>query len=161
VQIRHARTDDAAAIAEIYNHSVTTSTDVFDLVPRTVAEQEEWLSARSGVHAVLVADDGGVAGFASLSPYKSRPAYRTTVECSVYVRHDRQRLGIGRLLLGRLLDLAVDHGFHAVIARIASENEASIALHAALGFETIGVEREVGRKFNRWLDVTCMERLLT
>jgi phosphinothricin acetyltransferase len=160
VEVRHARADDAAAIAEIYNHSVTTSTDVFDIVPRTVAEQEEWLTARSGAHAVLVADDGEVVGFASLSAYQSRPAYRTTVESSVYVRHDRQRLGVGRLLLERLLDLALDHGFHAVIARIGGDNEASIRLHESLGYEHIGREREVGRKFNRWLDVVVLERLL-
>jgi phosphinothricin acetyltransferase len=152
---------DAAATAEIYNHSVTTSTDVFDLVPRTLADQQAWLSDRAGVHAVLVAQEGAdIIGFASLSPYKTRPAYRTTVEDSVYVRHDRQGEGVGRELLERLLDLATDHGFHAVIGRIAGGNEGSVALHKACGFEQIGLEREVGRKFGRWLDVVVMERLL-
>jgi phosphinothricin acetyltransferase len=161
MDIRLARSDDAAAIADIYNHSVTTSTDVFDLVPRTLAEQQAWLSARSGAHAVLVAHDGTeVVGFASLSPYQSRPAYRTTVEDSVYVRHDRQGEGVGRELLDRLLELATDHGFHAVIARIAGANDGSVALHKACGFEQVGLEREVGRKFGRWLDVVVMERLL-
>jgi phosphinothricin acetyltransferase len=161
VDIRHARTDDAAAVASIYNHAVTTSTDVFELVPRTVAEQEEWLSARSGAHAVLVADDAGeVVGFASLSPYNTRPAYRTTVESSVFVREDRHRQGIGRTLLEHLMALAKDHGFHAVIARVGGENEASVQLHEGAGFEQIGREREVGRKFNRWLDVVVLERLL-
>jgi L-amino acid N-acyltransferase len=161
MEVRLARSADAAATAEIYNHSVTTSTDVFDLVPRTLADQQAWLSDRSGAHLVLVAQDGAdIVGFASLSPYKTRPAYRTTVEDSVYVRHDRQGEGIGRQLLQRLLELATDHGFHAVIGRIGGGNEGSVALHKACGFEQIGLEREVGRKFGRWLDVVVMERLL-
>jgi L-amino acid N-acyltransferase YncA len=162
VDIRLARLDDAASIADIYNHAVTTTTAVFDLVPRTLAEQEAWLSARSGAHVVLVATgEDGLLGFASLSPYHARPAYRTTVESSVYVREDHQGEGIGRQLVEHLLEVAVEHGFHAVIARIAGDNEPSVALHESLGFSVVGREREVGRKFGRWLDVVIMERLLT
>src|SRR5262249_43212719 len=82
-----------------------------------------------------------------------RPAYAGTVENSVYLLESHQRLGIGRRLLEELVALAAAHGFHTVIARISGGNEASIALHAACGYETVGVEREVGRKFGRWLDV--------
>lgn len=162
MEIRLARRDDAGALADIYNHAVTSSTDVFDLVPRTLTEQQSWLTERSGAHAVLVAEvDGQVIGFASLSPYQARPAYRTTVEDSVYVRHDRQGEGVGLALLERLIGLATDHGFHAVIARIAGGNDGSVALHKACGFEEVGLEQEVGRKFGRWLDVVVMERLLS
>jgi L-amino acid N-acyltransferase len=101
-----------------------------------------------------------VVGFASLSPYRERAAYRTTVEDSVYVRRDRQGTGVGKLLLAEILDVAEASGFHAVIARISAEGGASQALHAACGFHLVGVEREVGRKFNRWLDVAVMECLL-
>jgi phosphinothricin acetyltransferase len=101
-----------------------------------------------------------VVGFGSLSPYRSRPAYSTTVEDSVYVRRDRQRQGIGRLLLQELVRLATLHGFHSVIGRIVDGHEASIGLHRLCGFELVGVEREVGRKFGRWLDVVVMQRLL-
>ena len=101
-----------------------------------------------------------MAGFASLSPYRDRPAYRTTVEDSVYVDRRHQGRGIGRRLLGELLDRATESGFHAVMARIVGGHEASIALHRSLGFEVVGTEREVGRKFNRWLDVVLMQRLL-
>jgi len=161
VEIRLARLEDAAAIADIYNHVVTTSTAVFELVPRTLAEQQAWLSERSGAHAVLVAvEAGSPVGFAALSPYHSRPAYRTTVESSVYVDQSHQGAGVGRTLLTRLLDVANDHGFHAVMARIAADNEPSIRLHHAVGFEQVGLEKEVGRKFHRWLDVMVMERLL-
>jgi phosphinothricin acetyltransferase len=161
VELRPASVDDAAAIREIYNLEVTTSTVTFDLVPRTLAEQQAWLTARSGAHLVLVAtEDDGIVGFGSLSPYRDRPAYATTVEDSVYVRRDRQGRGIGRLLLAELVRAAAAHGFHALMARVVDGHESSIALHRALDFEVVGVEREVGRKFNRWLDVVVMERLL-
>ena len=99
-------------------------------------------------------------GFGSLSPFKDRAAYSTTVEDSVYVRRDRRGQGVGRLLLDEVLRLAVDHGFHSVMARIVGGHEASIALHVACAFELIGTEREVGRKFGHWLDVVEMQRML-
>ncbi len=162
VEIRLAQIDDAEAIRQIYNPEAVGSTVTFDLRARTLAEQEAWLAARSGVFPVIVAvdEDGTVAGFASLSAYRSRPAYRTTVEDSVYIGADARGRGVGRLLLEGLLDLARQHGFHAVMARIVDGHEASIALHRAVGFEIVGTEREVGRKFNRWLDVVLMQRLL-
>jgi L-amino acid N-acyltransferase len=161
VEIRLARADDAEAIRQIYNREVSTSTVTFDLVPRTLAEQAEWLEARSGAHAVIVAvDQGEVVGFASLSPFRDRPAYNSTVEDSVYVRHDQRGAGVGSQLLTELMSLAGQHGFHAVIARIVGDHQASIGLHRRLGFEEVGVEREVGRKFGKWLDVMVMQLLL-
>lgn len=159
---RLANLDDAEAIREIYNREVVGSTVTFDMVPRTLEDQLAWLDEHSGAHPAIVAiDDGGrVCGFASLSPYRPRPAYRTTVEDSVYIHPDYQGRGVGRGLLTELLQLAGAHGFHAVIARIVGGHEASIGLHAACGFEQIGVEREVGRKFGKWLDVVLMEHLL-
>jgi phosphinothricin acetyltransferase len=109
---------------------------------------------------VAVDADGAVAGFGSLSPYRSRPAYSTTVEDSVYVHHEHRGKGVGRLVLAELVRLAGVHGFHAVMARIVGGHEASIALHTGCGFELVGVEREVGRKFGKWLDVALMQRLL-
>jgi len=161
VQARLATIDDAEATRSIYNVEVTDSSVTFDLVPRSLDEQRAWLSARSGAHAVLVAEhDGEVVGFASLSPYRDRPAYSTTVEDSVYVRRDQQGRGIGTLLLGDLVGLARSHGFHAMMGRIVGGHDASIALHRSLGFEIVGTEREVGRKFGRWLDVVVMQLLL-
>lgn len=161
VEIRPATIADAAATAAIYNAEVTGSTVTFDLVTRTIAEQEAWLSARSGALEVVVAElDGEVAGFASLSTYKDRPAYRTTVEDSVYVHQDHRGRGVGRAVLTEILDVAAARGFHTVIARIVAGHQASIALHASLGFETVGVEREVGRKFGRWLGVEIMQKML-
>lgn len=161
--VRPASADDAAAIAGIYNHEVLTSVATFDLVPRSLAEQRSWLAARSGVFTALVAVDDAtdeVVGFGSLSPYKERPAYNTTVEDSVYVHRDHARRGIGRLLLGTLVEVARESGFHTVIARIEASGTASRQLHASCGFELVGIERQVGRKFNRWLDVAVMQCLL-
>ena len=162
LRLRSARLDDAEAIRAIYNVEVQTSTVTFDLVPRSLDEQRDWLAARSGAYSALVVEDGDeVVGFGSLSKYKERAAYATSVEDSVYVRRDQQSRGVGRLLLTALLDTATKSGFHAVFARVVGGHEASIRLHESLGFEHVGIEREVGRKFGRWLDVVVMERLLT
>jgi L-amino acid N-acyltransferase len=159
--VRLAERRDAEAIRAIYNLEVAESTVTFDLVPRTLDEQVDWINAHSGAHPAVVADeDGEVVGFGSLSPFKERPAYSPTVEDSVYVRRDRRGQGIGRLLLEDLLRLAVDHGFHTVMARIVGNHEASIALHVTCAFELVGTEREVGRKFGHWLDVVEMQRML-
>jgi phosphinothricin acetyltransferase len=162
VKTRLATMDDAEAIRTIYNREVLGSTVTFDLVPRTLEDQQAWLDEHSGAHpaVVAVADDGQVCGFGSLSPYRSRPAYRTTVEDSVYVDPAFQGQGVGRVVLSELVSLAGAHGFHAVIGRIVGGHEASIGLHRACGFEQIGVEREVGRKFGKWLDVVLMQLLI-
>jgi len=161
MHLRPATLDDAEAIRSIYNKEVTTSTVTFDLVPRTLHDQRAWLSARSGAHAVIVAEvEGAVRGFASLSPWRDRPAYSTTVEDSIYVHRDHHGQGIGTALLTELVETATAHGFHACMARIVGGHEASIALHRSCGFEVVGTEHEVGRKLGRWLDVVLMERML-
>jgi L-amino acid N-acyltransferase len=162
MDVRLARSIDAEAIRAIYNAEVTGSTATFDLVPRTPEEQLAWMTEHGGPYPAVVAvgDDGKVLGFGSLSEYKNRPSYATTVEDSVYVDAAHRGLGVGRVLLDELVALATQHGFHSVIARIGGGNAASIALHQACGFTLVGVEREVGRKFNRWLDVTVLQRLL-
>ncbi len=95
-------------------------------------------------------------GFASISPYRSRPAYSGTVENSVYVHREHQSRGIGRVLLDGILHLAEESGFHTCMARIMAGHEASIRLHASRGFDLVGVERQVARKFGRWIDMTDM-----
>jgi L-amino acid N-acyltransferase len=162
MKYRVATLDDSEAIRAIYNQEVLNSTVTFDLVARTVEDQLAWMDEHSGAHPAVVAvdDDGTVCGFGSISPYRPRPAYRTTVEDSVYVDPAYQGRGVGRGLLTELVGLAESHGFHAVIARIVGGHEASIGLHRACGFEEIGREREVGRKFGKWLDVVLMQRLL-
>lgn len=111
---------------------------------------------------MIVAEVAGVvAGYASLGPWRPKPAYNTSVENSIYIDVDHRGLGIGHLLLAELCELSDRHGFHAMFARIVGANAASIALHRRHGFVDVGVEREVGRKFGRWLDVHLMQRLAT
>ena len=161
MEVRLAVIDDAEAIRAIYNPEVLESTVTFDLVPRSLAAQQEWLREHDGAHPAVVAVHAGeVVGFGSLSPYRDRPAYSTTVEDSVYVHRGHQGIGVGRVLLADLVERATSHGFHAVMARIVGGHEASIALHRSCGFDVVGVEKEVGRKFGRWLDVVLMQRLV-
>ncbi len=159
--VRDAVASDASAIMRIYNREVLETTATLDAEPRTLEEQIRWLAERSGGHVVIVVEvDGAVAGFASLSPFKPRAAYRPTVENSVYVDPDYQRQGLGRILMNEIIDRARLFGFHSVIARIAEGNPGSVALHEGFGYEVVGVEREVGRKFGRWLDVTELQLML-
>ena len=160
--VRLAALDDAEAIRRIYNHEVEHTTHTFDLVPRSLKDQQAWLQEREGALGVLVAElDGQVVGFASLSEYRPRAAYRTSVESSVYVDGALRGRGVGRRLMRELVDVARSRGFHTMLARIAGGHEASIQLHQAAGFTVVGTEREVGRKFGGWLDVVVMQRMLS
>ncbi len=161
MDVRQATPADAEAISTIYNREVTEGTATLDLVPRSVAEQEQWIRDRSGGLAVLVAvTDDVIVGFAALSFYRDRPGYRTSVEDSIYVAPGQQGNGVGSRLLGELIDTAARHGFHAMFARVVGPQEASVALHQRHGFELVGIERQVARKFNRWHDVALLQRLL-
>jgi L-amino acid N-acyltransferase YncA len=163
--LRLASFGDAEQIRQIYNYEVSNTVATFDLVPRSLEDQQRWIADRNGAFAAIVVVDpndeqGDVVGFGSLSPYKERAAYRTSVEDSVYVRRDRNGQGIGKLIVRELLRVAAVSGFHAMFARISASSDASIALHRSCGFEFVGIEREVGRKFNKWLDVAIMQALL-
>ncbi|MGH9086846.1 MAG: GNAT family N-acetyltransferase [Acidimicrobiales bacterium] len=166
--LRLARVDDAEAIRDIYNYEVSHGTNTFDLVPRTLEEQRQWVVRHQGAHPAVVAvrdtDDSEerpvVVGFGVLSPYRDRPAYPTTVEDSVYVDRRHRGRRVGQAVLEELLRLAAAQGFHTVVARISGHNEASIRLHERCGFTVVGVEREVGRKHRQWLDVVELQRML-
>lgn len=161
IELRLATVDDAPALRRIYNHEVEHSTVTFDLVPRTLEEQQRWITDRDGAHGIVVAElDGEVVGYASLSPFRPKAAYRTTVENSVYVEERARGAGVGRALLDEIIRLADARGFHTIVAHIVGGHDASLALHHACGFRVVGTEREVGRKFGRWLDVVVMQRML-
>jgi phosphinothricin acetyltransferase len=161
INLRQATPADAGDLCTIYNREVEQSTVTLDLVPRSLDEQRAYIADRSGGLVIVVAEIGDVVvGFASLSFYRDRSGYRTSVEDSVYVDRDHQGLGVGSALLGELLLRATNHGFHTVFARVIGPQEASVALHERHGFSLVGVEREVGRKFGRWHDVALLQKLL-
>ena len=165
MRTRLVELDDAGALMAILNPEVLETTVSFDLVPRTLAEHRQWIAAHQGTHPCLVVvndeDDLGepgargepIVGFASVSTFRERPAYATTVENSVYVHRRARGRGVGELVLAALLDLVESYGFHSVIARIVGENTGSIRLHEKCGFTLVGTEIEVGRKHGQWLDV--------
>jgi L-amino acid N-acyltransferase YncA len=161
--IRAATAHDAAAIQAIYAPHVLRGSATFELVPPDVAEMRTRLRAIADAgHPWLVAEqDGAVIGYAYAGPYRARPAYRYTVEDSIYLAPQAMGKGIGRRLLDVLLDACVARGDRQMIAVIGdADNTASIGVHAAAGFVHVGVLRAAGRKFGRWIDVVLMQRAL-
>ena len=156
---------DAAALMNIYNPEVMEMSVSFDLVPRSLADQEAWIRHHQATHPCIVAvndeDNLGetgargerILGFAVVSPFRERPAYATSVENSVYVAREARGRGVGEQLLLELISTAQGSGFHTLIARIVGENEGAIRLHEKCGFTLVGTEIEIGRKHGRWLDV--------
>ncbi len=158
ITIRDARPSDVPAIVDIYNESVVSLTATFDTTPKTIEDYTVWFSAHDERHPVIVAEEAGtVAGWAALSAYSDRAAYDGTAEVSLYVRRSCWKRGIGRSLFSAIVARGRSAGLHTVISRIAEGNEASVTLHTSLGFTTVGVMREVGKKFGRLLDVTIMQ----
>jgi phosphinothricin acetyltransferase len=156
--IRPATGSDAAAIAAIYNHYIETSTATFDTEPKSVDDRVAWLGEHGGEYPVLVAvQDGEVVAWGALSKWGSRCAYRHTVEISTYVAPGATRSGLGPTLCRALMAEARRANHHAIVSQIVSENEPSLKMAVRLGFAEVGRLREVGRKFDRWLDVLLME----
>jgi phosphinothricin acetyltransferase len=160
--VRDAVEADLPAILAITNHAILHTTAVWTIAQATPETRAAWMrERRAGGFPVLVADDdGAVAGFASFGPFRAWDGYAHTVEHSLYVDPAQQRRGIGRALLNALIERAAASGKHAMVGGIEASNAASIALHRAAGFDEAGVLREVGRKFDRWLDLLFMVRLL-
>lgn len=160
-RIRPATARDLDAVNAVYNHYVVHSTTTYQTEPETREARQAWFDSHGAKHPVTVAEvDGEILGWGSLSPFHPRAAYHRTVEDSIYVRHDARRRGIGRALLTDLIDRAIKLGHHTIIAGIDSEQAGSIALHARFGFVEVARLREVGFKFDRWLDVVYMQRML-
>lgn len=158
--IRPASSQDLSVITDIYNEAILTTTATFDTEPKTTEEQRVWFDTHGPRSPLLVAErDGLVLGWASLSEWSDRCAYSDAAEVSLYVRSEHQGKGVGRLLLEAILKEGQKAGLHTVIARVAEGNQVSVRLHESVGFEHIGVMKEVGRKFGRLLDVYLMQKL--
>jgi len=162
VAVRDALEADIPAIVAITNDAILTTTANWDLRPVTVADRRAWMQDRLAAGCpVLVAETAGaVAGFASFAQFRPFEGYRHTVEHGLYVARWAQRRGVGSALLQALVGRAEGFGAHVMVAGIEASNDASLALHARFGFVRVGLMPEVGRKFDRWLDLVLMQRIL-
>jgi phosphinothricin acetyltransferase len=163
MQVRPAVLADMPGVLEIYNDAVLHTTATYDYEPRTLEHRTQWFEERQrDRYPIFVAvEDGHIVGWSALNPFHARMGYRFTCENSVYVAADWRGRGVGKQLLGPLVEAAKSRGLHAIIAVIDADNAASIRLHAAFGFEQVGHFKQTGFKFGRWLDVVYMERLIT
>ena len=160
VVVRAATAADLPALAEIYNDAVRHSVATFDVEPQPAELFADRVSsARPGDHVVVAQVRGRVVGMAYAATYRPRPAYDGTRETSIYLAPDARGAGLGRVLYDELLARVDADGIHVCLAVIAEPNAASEALHEAVGFERVGTLREVGRKFDRWVDTTWWQRI--
>lgn len=153
----------APAVREIFNDAIENTTALYDYRPRSLATVLQWFGAKArDSYPVLAAvdSDGALLGFASYGPFRAWPAYKYSIEHSLYVHRDHRRRGVGRLLLQQLVQHASQRGYRAMIGGIDATNAASIALHLAQDFMHAGTIRDAGYKFGRWLDLAFYERLL-
>ena len=158
--IRKAREEDILPLLDIYNYEVLNTTSTFDLNPKTEAQWRDWYFAHNvGNHPLIVAEiDGQVAGYASLSSYREKEAYKSTVELSVYVGVTFRRRGIATALMQEIIDMARrDSTIHTIVSVITSENAESEKLHSKMGFSFCGTIHEVGEKFGRYLSISNFE----
>ncbi|MCL5103918.1 MAG: N-acetyltransferase family protein [Armatimonadetes bacterium] len=161
VKIRRAVEADVPEITRIYNDAILNTTATFDTEPKTIEDRLEWFHRCGDDYPLLAATiDDKLVGWALIRPFGARTAYRYTVENAIYIDCDYQGRGIGTALLRELLSLAEERGYHAMLALIVGGNDTSVKLHERFGFEVTGVMREVGRKFDQWLDILIYEKLL-
>jgi L-amino acid N-acyltransferase YncA len=160
--IRAATTEDMAAVTEIYDHFVETSTATLDLIPpgeATMLRRRQIVLDRDLPY--LVAElEGYVVGYCYAAPFRLREGYRFTVEDSIYVRADCKGHGVGKRLLAKLIDNCRASGCHSMVACVCGTNLPSVALHASMGFVQIGTLPDAGKKFGKWVSLSIMQRLL-
>jgi phosphinothricin acetyltransferase len=153
----------APEILAILNDAIAHSTALYDYKPRTTAMMDAWFDDKErGGYPVIAAIDeqDRLLGFASYGPFRSRPAYKYTIEHSVYVEKDCRGRGVGKILLGAIVERAREQQYHNVIGGIDAENAVSIALHKKFGFEFCGRVKHAGYKFGRWLDLDFYQLIL-
>lgn len=161
VEIRLVEQGDLPALLDIYNHYVVNTPVCFDLEPRTMAQRQEWLDqfSATGKYRCFVAARGARAiGYACSAKFKEKEAYATTIETSIYLSPGEGGKGLGRRLYETLFDALKGEDIHQAFGGITQPNDASVAVHVALGFEHIGTYREIGRKFGKFWDVALYLR---
>jgi phosphinothricin acetyltransferase len=159
-RIREAKLADLPQITEIYNEAILKTVATFDTTPKSLGEQERWFKHHGAKNPIIVAEENNsIVGWASLSEWSDRCAYSDAAEVSLYVFETYQGKGIGRRLLEELVRKGRQAGLHTIVARIAEGNAISVHLHESLGFDHVGIMKEVGRKFGRLLDVYIMQKI--
>jgi L-amino acid N-acyltransferase len=162
IECTHA--EHRTQILDILNDAIVHSTALYDYAPRTLASMDGWFAAKAaGDYPVIgaVGEQGQLLGFASYGPFRAWPAYKYSVEHSVYVHKDERRRGVGAALLERLTERAELQQYHVLVGGIDLENTASIRLHERFGFLHAGTIRQAGFKFGRWLDLALYQRILS
>ena len=162
IKILPATINHLPAILEIVNHHILHSTAVYDYEIKTISDMETWFTEKQESNwPILVANQGGVVtGYATYGSFKLKAGYKFTIEHSVYVSENHNGKGIGKLLMAELITQAKEADYHTMIGVIDADNTGSIEFHKKFGFVTTGTIKEVGYKFDRWLDVTFMQLIL-
>jgi len=162
VMLRDAVETDLPAILEIYNDIILTTTSIYSEEPHTLQMRLDWFNERkqAGFPIIVAEQNGVLVGFATYGKFRVWPCYRFTVEHSVYIHKNNRGQGISKILLQKIISLAKNAGMHALIAGIDSENDISLQLHLKFGFTQVAHFKQVGFKFNRWLDLIFLEMIL-
>ena len=160
--IRTASDNDLQQMLDIYNEIIANTTAVFQYDPHTLDMRKEWFAQKQkdGFPVFVAEEEGEITGFSTIGPFRNWQAYKYSVENSVYVRADRRGRGIGKLLLQATIDAAKQMKMHTVIAGIDASNVTSIAMHKKSGFAEVARFKEVGFKFNRWLDLVFLQLMI-
>jgi phosphinothricin acetyltransferase len=160
--VREATTADLPAILYIYNDAILNTTSVYNYLPHTLEMREDWYHQKQqdGFPVLVAEQDGKVIGFSTYGHFRAWAAYKYSVEVSVYIHPEHRGKGIAKLLYPPLFDRAKEQQLHALMAGIDASNTASIKLHEQFGFKTVGLFKEVGYKFDQWLDLQFMQLIL-
>ena len=159
--VRDAIEKDVNSINNIYNYEVLNGVATFDTEPKTYEERLEWLNHHSSKYPCIVVEkEGKTLAWGSLTQYSTRKAYEGTCEISIYVDKESRGMGLGKVIIAELLERAKNNGIHVILSRVAGENEASKTLHVNFGFELVGILKEVGYKFDRYIDVNFYQKLI-
>ena len=160
LKIRKALIGDVEGITDIYNEAILKTNATFDTEEKKLEEQISWFKSHGSKNPIIVAEkNGSILGWAALSKYDKKCAYSDTAEISLYVKQEFQGQGIGKKLMNEIINLGKKAGIHSIVARVTAGNNISIDLHKLVGFEIIGIMKEVGYKFDKWLDVYFMQKI--
>jgi len=162
VQTRIAVLDDVPQLLDIYNDVILHTAAVYDYEPHTLEMRMQWFETKQqqGFPVYVAEEDGVIVGFSSIGPFRAWAAYKYTVENSIYVKADCRGKGIGKILLKPLIEASKALGMHTIVAGIDASNAASIKLHKQFGFEEVAHFKQVGYKFDRWLDLVFLQLML-